>query len=496
MRKIYITLIWCTLLFTKMIAQTYTMANGTVNTCSGTFYDAGGSGSNYSNNSSITETFCSTSGNCIRAAFSSFSTQNGVDYLYIYDGPTVDYPEIGAYSGGTSPGTITSTNGCLTFYFTSNGSTTGSGWTATISCTSCPSPSSYADCGSPLPICAASNFSISANGAGNISDLGECTVSNPCTNPASANGGCLMTDEINATWILLKIQASGTLEFSFGALGTQAGYYDWALWLYSAGACSNIALNTLAPLRCNYNGVTTGGTGIATVANRPSGGDASNYEPALNVTAGQQYLICFSNFSGVTATVPMAFYGTATLDCSILPVELLDFGAICNNGNVSLFWSTASETNNEGFTIERSVDGINFISIGIINGQGNSSIMHTYQFVDHEIINVIRYYRLKQTDTDGGVAYHKVIYVDCNESPKVEIFPALFEDHLSFAFPGEENIQAMIKIYSTTGQLVFDKLIDSNKGVITENLSSLTSGVYIIKALIGDKCILKKVIKN
>ncbi len=235
MRKIYITLIWCTLLFTKMIAQTYTMANGTVNTCSGTFYDAGGSGSNYSNNSSITETFCSTSGNCIRAAFSSFSTQNGVDYLYIYDGPTVDYPEIGAYSGGTSPGTITSTNGCLTFNFSSNNSTNSSGWAATISCVACPSPNSYADCGAPLSACGSNTFAITPNGAGNISDIGTAgTTSNPSSNPSSSNAGCLFTSELNATWIAFQIATSGTLEFTFGGGGTQTDYYDWNMWQYSA----------------------------------------------------------------------------------------------------------------------------------------------------------------------------------------------------------------------------------------------------------------------
>ena len=115
----------------SIFGQTYNMTSGTINTCSGTFYDPGG-GANYGNNLNITETFCSNSSNCLQVTFSSFNTQAGNDVLTIYDGPNTSSPVIGSFSGNTSPGTITSTSGCLTFQFRTNGSTQRAGWIANI----------------------------------------------------------------------------------------------------------------------------------------------------------------------------------------------------------------------------------------------------------------------------------------------------------------------------------------------------------------------------
>jgi Secretion system C-terminal sorting domain/CUB domain len=126
-------------------SQTYNMSSGTVNTCSGTFYDSGGSGSNYGNNQNFTQTFCSNAaGKKISFNFTSFNVENcsgGCDFLYVYDGPTTSSPLIGQFydnlTGVTTPTIpipITSTGTCITFRFTSDGSSTQTGWVATISC--------------------------------------------------------------------------------------------------------------------------------------------------------------------------------------------------------------------------------------------------------------------------------------------------------------------------------------------------------------------------
>ncbi len=117
---------------------TIVMGTGSTSTCSATFLDPGGTG-NYPNSANYTYTICpSTAGAKVSAAFSSFQTESGWDYLYIYDGNSTAAPLIGTYSGSTGPGTVqasaTNTSGCLTFRFTSDGSVTYAGWTATISC--------------------------------------------------------------------------------------------------------------------------------------------------------------------------------------------------------------------------------------------------------------------------------------------------------------------------------------------------------------------------
>ena len=119
------------------VAESITMQNGTVTTCSGIFYDSGGANSNYGNNLNYTMTFYpGTEGAMVSVNFSQFNTESGYDYLYIYDGTSTDASLIGQYDGTTSPGTVTANNtaGALTFKFTSDSYQNASGWVANISC--------------------------------------------------------------------------------------------------------------------------------------------------------------------------------------------------------------------------------------------------------------------------------------------------------------------------------------------------------------------------
>jgi hypothetical protein len=132
-------------LFTfESYSQTYLISQGgTVTTCSGNFYDAGGPLGNYANNQDFTMTFKpQTSGAKIRFVFSSFALEShpscNKDYFRIFDGENSSAPQLGSdYCGNNSPGTVTATNvtGALTFVFHSNASNVYSGWSASISCT-------------------------------------------------------------------------------------------------------------------------------------------------------------------------------------------------------------------------------------------------------------------------------------------------------------------------------------------------------------------------
>ncbi|HHG84601.1 MAG TPA: T9SS type A sorting domain-containing protein, partial [Bacteroidetes bacterium] len=125
------------LLAINTVKSQFVQGNGSVNACSGTFTDSGGAG-NYSNNENSVFTICSSASNCVSVTFTTFNLESGFDDLVIHDGPTTASPVIGTFSGTTSPGTITSSSGCLTFAFSSDGSVTRAGWSATISCAPCP----------------------------------------------------------------------------------------------------------------------------------------------------------------------------------------------------------------------------------------------------------------------------------------------------------------------------------------------------------------------
>src|ERR1700751_1021249 len=84
-----------------------------------------------------------------------------------------------------------------------------------------------------------------------------------------------------------------------------------------------------------------------------------------------------------------------------LPVELVSFTADCSNGHELLNWSTASETNNDYFLVERSDDGNTFYEIGRAAGHGTSSQTNNYTFTDPQPLSGTVYYRLEQIDYNG-----------------------------------------------------------------------------------------------
>ena len=119
------------------VVEAYNMQSSTVTTCNALFYDDGGVNNDYGNNKNIIMTFLpETVGGILEANFTSFELENNYDFLYIYDGTSTNSPQIGQYSGGNSPGTVTATNaeGALTFKFTSDVSVTKPGWVATVHC--------------------------------------------------------------------------------------------------------------------------------------------------------------------------------------------------------------------------------------------------------------------------------------------------------------------------------------------------------------------------
>ncbi|MCA6362702.1 MAG: T9SS type A sorting domain-containing protein [Bacteroidetes bacterium] len=115
-------------------APVFSMSAGTRFVCSGTFYDTGGPSGSYLNSENRSQTFTSYNGERISVNFSLFATESNNDFLWVYDGPSTAYPLIATFTGSNNPGVITSTGTSLTFRFTSDGSVTTSGWTASFSC--------------------------------------------------------------------------------------------------------------------------------------------------------------------------------------------------------------------------------------------------------------------------------------------------------------------------------------------------------------------------
>jgi gliding motility-associated-like protein len=176
------------------------------------------------------------------------------------------------------------------------------------------------DCADAVPGCTTPSFTIEPNNPStNIVDFTSGSISNPSTNPNAipGNSGCLLSGETSSTFITISVVTTGTLEWSI--IGPSGGCFDWIMWPYqnSTVTCSGISGNTLAPVACNWNGMCNGNTGMAPAGQLPPDGDQSSYEAPLNVTAGQQYLLCLSNYSGTSQNVNLNFFGSANVACGV-----------------------------------------------------------------------------------------------------------------------------------------------------------------------------------
>lgn len=347
------------------------------------------------------------------------------------------------------------------------------------------------DCPTVVCVCDPYTFPITPSGFGAINEI---PMPGSISNPSFGGGippppwggtdfGCLLAAELNSSWMLVNIGTSGSLGFSFGGGGQQVGYYDWSMWLYSGPAtCSAIAGNTLPPVRCLWNAVPFGGTGMANTL--PPGANPGNYAPELMVTAGQQYIICMSNWSYMTMNVTLDFFGTATVQCGmILPIELLDYSAVPQGQHVLLEWTTATEVNSDRFIIERSMDGLNYEPVGSVNAAGDSQEMLHYVLVDHDPYIGTSYYRLTEFDRDGSHGAEEVrsVRIDPGEGELV-LMPDAAAHVLWVAIPGGGD--GTIAVVDMTGRTILRQAYvgDPVRTLIGVPTEHLPAGAYILQA--------------
>lgn len=138
------------------------------------------------------------------------------------------------------------------------------------------------------------------------------------------------------------------------------------------------------------------------------------YSQGNTATTGNNTEGSVTSDAGVTFSQQIFALGAVTQ--APLPVELIYFTANSNIDNVELLWGTASETNNDYFEVQRSADAVNFETIGKVWGTGNSSIQIDYSFADDKPMSGINYYRLKQTDFNGQIEYHKTIKINWDDN--------------------------------------------------------------------------------
>jgi hypothetical protein len=204
---------------------------------------------------------------------------------------------------------------------------------------------------------------------------------------------------------------------------------------------------------------------------------------AIDVNGSGQYL-----FAGVTAISNNVKFSIGFAPTSALPIELLSFEAeIVDEEYVQIEWITASEINNDYFTLEKSIDGVEYVEIDEIPGAGNSSTAITYEAEDYELIPGVTYYRLTQTDFNGDfkvfppkpVEYQK----EANQLTIESVGPNPFNDQFTINYSVTMSIPVEMIITNVNGVEVHREYLSPDEGInkhVFLEGSSFIPGIYLL----------------
>ena len=178
-----------------------------------------------------------------------------------------------------------------------------------------------------------------------------------------------------------------------------------------------------------------------------------------------------SSLSAVSNPNNHAIYVIAN-SSGLLPITLSYFNATSKNNKVTLDWETTNEINNDGWNIQKTTNGFTYETIAWVDGQGNSSSINNYEFIDSYPSNGNNIYRLEQVDLDGHKSYsdHRSVQIENRET---SFFPNPVKDIMQI----KGEIYAPIKILDANGQLVLEQSFVDNK----IDLSQLVNGYYFVE---------------
>ena len=195
---------------------------------------------------------------------------------------------------------------------------------------------------------------------------------------------------------------------------------------------------------------------------------------------------------------------TVNFNTNPLPVKLVEFDARSrDNTTVEVNWATASEKNNDFFTVERSADGKVFTEVTRMKGAGNSSTINNYTFTDDAPLSGTSYYRLKQTDFDGKNETFAPVAVRINRGVvnNISIYPNPFQNSFTAEFDVETTGDVWVQVINITGALVHSEQVKAEAGKNTFTFNApekLADGTYVFKLkdskeiLATEKIVLKR----
>jgi Domain of unknown function (DUF4082)/Secretion system C-terminal sorting domain len=184
----------------------------------------------------------------------------------------------------------------------------------------------------------------------------------------------------------------------------------------------------------------------------------------------------------------------------LLPVTITDFKAITANNNILVNWKTESESNNDGFEIQRSNNGIDWYAINFVKGAGQSSTVKNYGYTDKSLAPGLYYYRLKQIDFDGKSKNTAIVTASVSGKGNVSLFqntPNPFSTTTTIRFDLPKAQKIKLSVFDMAGReikVLTDKTSEAGSHLVTLEAATLSRQLYLVKLQTEDGVLTKTIL--
>ncbi len=349
-----------------------------------------------------------------------------------------------------------------------------------------------------------------------ISDVGNTSGSDVIAGTTTGSIYCLSGDNGNQIWstsignvfiedlkIVPDVNQSGYPDIFVSGINQNVymleGSTGYTIWSNATGG-NILGKDVLGDL--NADGIPEVGTAslnnIAHVFNGANGNLLFNYAFGSGINANAaEHIVDLDDVDGNLSSEFAACSrdGRVILfsgGVDVVPVELISFSATVQDGKVNLSWSTATETNNMGFQIERrnmqDEKSDSWNNAGFVKGNGTTTEIKSYYFVDENLSSGKYQYRIKQIDYDGSFEYSKIIEVNSDITISsfhlFQNYPNPFNSSTTINYQLPQKSLVNISLYDIKGEKISEFVNEEKeKGIyntVLENFK-LSSGIYFVR---------------
>jgi len=337
-----------------------------------------------------------------------------------------------------------------------------------------------------------------------------------CTNFLSSNGTFTGTAISVANFITVTLTANTTYVLAVGTFsstapalpstytinittGTGGSAYAGSSFYSNPGAGFSYSYvivdnttNTIKAISSSAN--------LSTAGTYPNGTSYTVYGVSFNTshtaTLNSYVGLSFTALTNGIINNPSAFCASLSKNTvnvmvqAAVPVTFLGLKARKQAKKVLLEWSTASEINSDYFDLQRSADGTNFTTaLGRLGAAGTSTSVKNYSILDAQPLSNWNYYRVKQVDKDGKVAYSNIAPINFEKAVSVVIvYPNPAKDKLTIEYTATKAGNVQLQVLDSKGSLVLSNTSNMTVGrnTNTVNISTLSKGVYMLRSMDTD----------